>query len=878
MAHHRLNAIWAKYTISPDPLSGVPSLHQVCLALTKHSLEPSDIIGLGTGFTLHPDLAQQVSHVCTAMDLLLRPAARHHFGESSFYIGNDLPYVLTGFLGETLQALQCQIISYWILLLDHLETAMRELQNYCIGDPCTNYHLEWTSPYARLVASISPIFQGRLRACDYELWGLLIPWAVHEAAENAHSQSHSNAVDIEVQTSTATTIAVSPLEMPPLVIAVDPRIATGASSETSVSGPLELETSAIPPSFRKRAASKPVMDLIGKRETEIVPVYTLEAAIPAAVKDPPCTIESGGVAGDSGLSAKSILTPENLVTLTAKIDCALALEHTIAARCVKEVARFPPSCMLARAAPSAPTPRTAAADIKQIAVESGGPDVMLRETAEFSAATQDTKVLTSERFSCTFNAGVFQTSAPPSASPPRLACVPNAEQTTSRSAEAYREHSEMPLLATVRYLTGAHTHGIPAMDTHNLLETRESPIYSDIVNGCTPLQGHIPAPVFPPGIVLCGNARWMAWRAAEARRERLQTAALVSTQCLLEICAGSPDVSSTCSAMMENGGLREDRSAADRERVHQMKDAPAPAHESLLFLAPALAWDVVVFGGRPLRTDSQDAVELGGLDARSREQQLDAVMLEARTLEPNEELTTKHQWPTHGFDDAALTACAMVYEEHLQIPPESPAPASSFEGGPVELGGWALAMLPSVAHNTVATLHSATGFKTFALVQARGNAAEIFSTFSLKDILWIFRTYLGFPPGQNGRHGNTTLRRLDSECFEAHIPVTGFFFIISDFSYLYCLLIQWRPGLVTCASPAHAISPGLDSLQNFAEMSWRKLAGHTGGKAWGTCHNGNRAASDMHLLGHASGMWQLISHPLVKVWDLYTLNPVLWTL
>ncbi|KAJ7936107.1 hypothetical protein B0H13DRAFT_2458227, partial [Mycena leptocephala] len=55
-------------------------------------------------------------------------------------------------------------------------------------------------------------------------------------------------------------------------------------------------------------------------------------------------------------------------------------------------------------------------------------------------------------------------------------------------------------------------------------------------------------------------------------------------------------------------------------------------------------------------------------------------------------------------------------------------------------------------------------------------------------------------------------------------------------------------------------------------------AGNTGGKAWGTCHNGNRAASDTHLLGHASGMWQLISHPLVKVWDLCTPNPVLWTL
>ncbi|KAJ7935743.1 hypothetical protein B0H13DRAFT_1853856 [Mycena leptocephala] len=537
MAHRRLNAIWANYTFSPDPSSGTPSLHQACLALTKHSLEPLDIIGLGAGFTLHPDLAQQVSDVCTAMDLLLRPAARHHFGESSIYIGNDLPYVLTGFLGERMRAPQSQIISHWVMLLDRLEIAMQELKNLCIGDPRARLRLERPSPYPRLVASLSPILQARLRPCDFEVWGMAVPLTVRSIlpASKEHTATCSvsppeRSPHKEAATSLCSTTiestqpVISPPERSPAVDAVDAssansstRVATSAGSmgrgvlaaapghapvaaipaahaplvigacalelggldtmscqsaksivieenlvtltsrnvlkndtkdattlsnptskcrvsdsgsrvpgicSKSSSGDHALEAVSTPSSKSPAPAiaiatavehgGLPVMEQItrtsgrpqGGGDPEAVaasaravvnvlvhhrvdPCMTehapVAAAILAAVKDPPRTIHQVNP------------HPGNLVTLTAKIDCALALERTIAAQCVKEVARFPPvSCMLARAAPSAAAPRTAAADIKRIAVEPGGLKCDL-QSAEFSRTADDWRLTQSHQ-------------------------------------------------------------------------------------------------------------------------------------------------------------------------------------------------------------------------------------------------------------------------------------------------------------------------------------------------------------------------------------------------------------------------------------------------------------------------------------------------
>ncbi|KAJ7204884.1 hypothetical protein B0H12DRAFT_1225492 [Mycena haematopus] len=96
-------------------------------------------------------------------------------------------------------------------------------------------------------------------------------------------------------------------------------------------------------------------------------------------------------------------------------------------------------------------------------------------------------------------------------------------------------------------------------DTKNntLLTSQGFPNVSEI----TALQSPASAPAYPPGIVLFGNPQWMAWRAAEARRERLWVSALVSARHLLEIRSGSIGVSSSASSGKENGGRGRSSSA-----------------------------------------------------------------------------------------------------------------------------------------------------------------------------------------------------------------------------------------------------------------------------------------------------------------------------
>ncbi|KAJ7767593.1 hypothetical protein B0H14DRAFT_2633026 [Mycena olivaceomarginata] len=304
---HCLSTIWANYIISPDPSSGTPSLHDACLALTKHSLQPVDIVSLGAGFTLHPELAQ--------------PAARHHFGESSFYIGSNLPQVLTGALPVDLQAPQCQIISHWVMLLDKLETAMRELKNYCVGDPHARSRHEWSSPYPRLVASLSPILLGKLRPCNFEWWGMPVPGAVRDAAEHARSEtSCTSNVDVGQQLPASevrsATPAVSPPDRFPCAEAASATVTTSAILRLSV--PKSAQPTV---SYRESspvAVRSLVTDSVSKQEVIQGSNHTPVAALPAAVKDPPYTVEIGGLEQNSQGRVEYIASLQSHGSLTAR--------------------------------------------------------------------------------------------------------------------------------------------------------------------------------------------------------------------------------------------------------------------------------------------------------------------------------------------------------------------------------------------------------------------------------------------------------------------------------------------------------------------------------------------------------------------------------
>ncbi|KAJ7699355.1 hypothetical protein B0H17DRAFT_1196429 [Mycena rosella] len=154
MADHRLDAIWSKYTKSPDPLSGMDSLYRACSKVLEHVLQPSDIPLTVGGFTLSPSLAALLREIIPAVDHLLSLAAQCHGLQNAPCIGQVELQVLTNTKGLHC-ATQHQIICNWVVLLNHLWAAMREMKCMCIyGDPRSSSHLNQPSRIPRITASL----------------------------------------------------------------------------------------------------------------------------------------------------------------------------------------------------------------------------------------------------------------------------------------------------------------------------------------------------------------------------------------------------------------------------------------------------------------------------------------------------------------------------------------------------------------------------------------------------------------------------------------------------------------------------------------------------------------------------------------------------
>ncbi|KAJ7092378.1 hypothetical protein B0H15DRAFT_947938 [Mycena belliarum] len=131
----QLSEIWSTYITSPDPLSGMDSLYQACSTLTRHSLEPSNIILTGDGFSLHPDLARSLADVILTMDYLLSLAAQYHGLPSTPFIGTSELVILTTTIGLRVPATERQVVLAWFQLIPRLEAARCELKALCIGIP-----------------------------------------------------------------------------------------------------------------------------------------------------------------------------------------------------------------------------------------------------------------------------------------------------------------------------------------------------------------------------------------------------------------------------------------------------------------------------------------------------------------------------------------------------------------------------------------------------------------------------------------------------------------------------------------------------------------------------------------------------------------------
>ncbi|KAJ7866300.1 hypothetical protein B0H13DRAFT_1898194 [Mycena leptocephala] len=83
MSKSILDDIWSIYTISPDPISGTPTLRDICAALLSYTLSSSDIIPGPAGFVLHPRLANPLRQSISDLKRLTASLGQPHVVDST---------------------------------------------------------------------------------------------------------------------------------------------------------------------------------------------------------------------------------------------------------------------------------------------------------------------------------------------------------------------------------------------------------------------------------------------------------------------------------------------------------------------------------------------------------------------------------------------------------------------------------------------------------------------------------------------------------------------------------------------------------------------------------------------------------------------------
>ncbi|KAJ7100615.1 hypothetical protein B0H15DRAFT_816699 [Mycena belliarum] len=161
MPNSYLEQLWSRYHASPEP--GMASLYRTCSAITKHVLQPSHIILSGGGFTLLPDLTDPLPYVISGMNSVLRLAAQEHGLRGIPSIGTLELDVLTN-TGLHLCSTQNQVVRSWVILIDRLAAAMRDINYLCVGDPLHLSRHPWTSRIPSVLASLPPSLRVKLPA------------------------------------------------------------------------------------------------------------------------------------------------------------------------------------------------------------------------------------------------------------------------------------------------------------------------------------------------------------------------------------------------------------------------------------------------------------------------------------------------------------------------------------------------------------------------------------------------------------------------------------------------------------------------------------------------------------------------------------------
>jgi hypothetical protein len=132
------------------------SLYETCVQFTTLVLQPSHIVLRGGGFVLHRDLTISLAGMVSGMDHLLCLASEHCKLSTPPFIGQTELLVLTSTTGYIVPATQNKIVWNWIILIDKLYIAMKDLQSLYKGRPVYILGCERLSLMLRILVSLTP--------------------------------------------------------------------------------------------------------------------------------------------------------------------------------------------------------------------------------------------------------------------------------------------------------------------------------------------------------------------------------------------------------------------------------------------------------------------------------------------------------------------------------------------------------------------------------------------------------------------------------------------------------------------------------------------------------------------------------------------------
>ncbi|KAJ7852024.1 hypothetical protein B0H14DRAFT_3450947 [Mycena olivaceomarginata] len=155
------------------------SLYKMCVQFTTLVLQPSHIVLHGGGFALHRDLATPLVEVYSSINWSNRTTC------------------LTSTAGYIVPATQNQIVWNWIVLIDKLYVAMKDLWSLYNGRPVCILGCERPSLMPRILMSLTPLLLIKLPADFLQSYSISIAKAreaVHrmaQALERGRMCSHS---------------------------------------------------------------------------------------------------------------------------------------------------------------------------------------------------------------------------------------------------------------------------------------------------------------------------------------------------------------------------------------------------------------------------------------------------------------------------------------------------------------------------------------------------------------------------------------------------------------------------------------------------------------------------------------------------------------